>query len=78
MPRIWWSPRWDEFYILAEPFVSRLDNTEDLPGDAVELQPASGVTLSPADAKWLCDWLHGENVDHDYDRVHQLLEVDDV
>lgn len=42
MPRIWWSPRWDEFYILAEPFVSRLNNTDDLPGDAVELQPVSG------------------------------------
>lgn len=33
------------------------------------------VVLSPADAKWLCDWLHGEpDVEHDYDRAHALLE----
>lgn len=41
-------------------------------------EEAGFVVLDRADAKWLCDWIHGEDdCDYDYDRAHLLLEGGD-
>jgi len=41
------------------------------------LRGEDSVSISRADARWLCDWLHGEDVEHDYDRAHRLLKCED-